>query len=147
MWLNWVVLKSLSIMISDQNCTPLSSISIINVQCIPYAGGVIWANAQNISFRNSLQWSVYFINSEDKTKQSCNTPLPPPTDTEPVSLETYPLNGIIFWLLLSDSFLKKETWNGLTSLRSSITSSTFSIVMPECAPFSAAVPAFKASIT
>ena len=85
-------------MISDQNCTPLSSISITNVQCIQYADGVIWANARNISFRNSLQWSVYFINSEDKTKQSCYTPRPPPppTDTEPVSLETYPLNGIIF---------------------------------------------------
>ena len=45
------------------------------------------ANVRNVSFRNSLQWPIYVINSVHKTTLSCNTsllpfplsfPLPPP---------------------------------------------------------------------
>ena len=61
---------------------------------------------QNVSFRNSLSWPIYIINSVNKAKLSCNTPLPlplppppppPPSSPPPnavpltVSLETYPL--------------------------------------------------------
>ena len=47
------------------------------------------ANTRNVSFRISLRWLTYIVNSVDKTKLSCNTP----TDAAPltVSLETYPL--------------------------------------------------------
>ena len=31
------------------------------------------ANARNVSFRISVQWPIYIINSVDKTKLSCNT--------------------------------------------------------------------------
>ena len=31
-------------------------------------------NARNVSFRISLRWPIYIINSVDKTKLSCNTP-------------------------------------------------------------------------
>ena len=37
------------------------------------------ANARNISFQIPLRWSIYTINSVDKTKLSCNTP----TDAAP----------------------------------------------------------------
>ena len=39
------------------------------------------ANARNVSFRNSW-WTIYVINSVDKTKLCCDNP----TDTEPHSL-------------------------------------------------------------
>ena len=44
-------------------------------------GDSLWrrANAQNVSFRISLWWSIYIINTVYKTKLSCNTP----TDTAP----------------------------------------------------------------
>ena len=32
------------------------------------------SNARNVSFRISLRWPIYIINSVDKTKLSCNTP-------------------------------------------------------------------------
>ena len=32
------------------------------------------ANARNVSFRISLRWPIYIVNSVDKTKLSCNTP-------------------------------------------------------------------------
>ena len=31
------------------------------------------ANARNVSFRISLRWLTYIVNSVDKTKLSCNT--------------------------------------------------------------------------
>ena len=37
------------------------------------------ANARNVSFRISLRWLTYIVNSVDKTKLSCNTP----TDAAP----------------------------------------------------------------
>ena len=37
------------------------------------------ANARNVSFRISLRWLTYTVNSVDKTKLSCNTP----TDAAP----------------------------------------------------------------
>ena len=37
------------------------------------------ANARNVSFRISLRWPIYIVNSVDKTKLSCNTP----TDAAP----------------------------------------------------------------
>ena len=41
------------------------------------------ANARNVSFRISLRWPIYIINSDDETKLSCNTP----TDAAPQFLE------------------------------------------------------------
>ena len=35
------------------------------------------ANVRNVSFRNSLQWPIYVINSVHKTTLSCNTSLLP----------------------------------------------------------------------
>ena len=32
------------------------------------------ASALNVSFRISLLWPIYMVNSVDKTKLSCNTP-------------------------------------------------------------------------
>lgn len=34
-----------------------------------------WAKARNVSFKNSLRWPIYIINSVDKTRLSCYTPL------------------------------------------------------------------------
>ena len=34
-----------------------------------------WAKARNVGFRNSLRWPIYIINSVDKTRLSCYTPL------------------------------------------------------------------------
>jgi len=45
------------------------------------------ANAQNVSFRISLLWSIHIINSVKKTKLSCYTPHRRSTT---VSLEIYP---------------------------------------------------------
>ena len=36
------------------------------------------ANARNVSFRISLRWLTYIVNSVDKTKLSCNTPTAAP---------------------------------------------------------------------
>ena len=41
------------------------------------------ANARNVSFRISLRWLTYIVNSVDKTKLSCNTP----TDAAPQFLQ------------------------------------------------------------
>ena len=45
------------------------------------------ANARNVSFRISLRWPIYIINTVDKTKLSCYTSHRRSTT---VSLETYP---------------------------------------------------------
>ena len=53
------------------------------------------ANARNVSFRISLRWLTYIVNSVDKTKLSCNTP----TEAAPqFFLETYPLYTLRYTL-------------------------------------------------
>ena len=58
------------------------------------------ANARNVSFRISLRWLTYIVNSVDKTKLSCNTPHRRSTT---VSLETYPLYTEYYILPLPSS--------------------------------------------
>ena len=80
---------------SSQGATTTLHIIGVLKEILPYLPGQVcvtctWsdslrrrANARNVSFRISLRWLIYIVNSVDKTKLSCNTP----TDAAPQFLQ------------------------------------------------------------